>query len=138
MSIRIDRLDKQTILITFEPGWAWDDLYTAVGQADQIIASADPAQAIDLLIDIRQAGGLPRDFLNVAGDLLNRGDARPNEGEKIIIGANWLLRTAYQGFLKVYGQRMAGRPLRFTSDRQEAQQILQKMRVNEQVRPTTE
>lgn len=122
MGIQVSWADNQTLLIEFQPGWNWDDLYAAVGTADQLITSV--AHRVNMVIDIRQAGGLPRDFLNVAGDLLNQGSARDNEGEKIVVGANWLIRTAYQGFLTVYGHKVEGRPLRFASNLDEAQAML--------------
>ncbi|MBZ0287168.1 MAG: hypothetical protein K8I30_06095, partial [Anaerolineae bacterium] len=117
---------EQTIGIIFQPGWSWDDVRAAGQKADQLIV--DAPHRVDLLIDIRKAGGLPRDFLSQAGELLDQGSARANEGEKVIVGANWLIRTAYQGFLTVYGHRLEGRPLRFAADLNEAQQILDPLR----------
>jgi hypothetical protein len=122
MGIQVSWANAQTVLITFQPGWVWDELYASVGEADRMIVNAEGT--VHLIIDIRKAGGIPRDFLNVAGDLLNQGSARDNVGEKVVVGANWLIRTAYQGFLSVYGHRMEGRPLRFASNLDEAQAML--------------
>lgn len=122
MGIQVSWEDIHTILIQFQPGWKWDDLYAAVGEADEMIVKTP--HRVNMVIDIQQAGGLPRDFLNVAGDLLNQGEARANEGQKIVVGANWLIRTAYQGFLKVYGHKVEGRPLRFASSLDEARSML--------------
>ena len=122
MGIHVSWADTSTVLIRFEPGWNWDNLYAAVGEADALIANA-PHQ-VNMVIDIHKAGGIPRDFLNVAGDLLNQGGARSNEGEKIIVGANWLIRAAYQGFLAVHGHQVEDRPLRFAATMDEALAML--------------
>jgi hypothetical protein len=97
--------------ITLRRGWAWNDLRQAVDAADAMIGSV--SHTVNLLIDIREAGGLPKDFLQVAGDLLGQGDPRPNQGETLILGANWMLKTAYQAVMRLYGSEMQKRPLRF-------------------------
>ncbi len=97
--------------IKLKRGWNWNDLRQSVDTADTMIGSVD--QTVNLLIDIREAGGLPTDFLQVAGDLLGGGEPRPNQGETLILGANWMLKTAYQAVLRIYGAEMQKRPLRF-------------------------
>jgi hypothetical protein len=108
--------------IIFQRGWDWDMLTTAVEQADALITSVP--HTVHLLIDIRQAGGLPGDFITRAGSLFAQGDARPNEGRKIVIGANGLIRMAYGAFLAVYSTQMAGRPLEFAATPEAAQHLL--------------
>jgi hypothetical protein len=66
-----------------------------------------------MVIDIREAGGIPRDFMRVAGDVFASGDARSNEGQKIVVGANSLIQLAYNGFVKVYGHKLQNRPFVF-------------------------
>lgn len=103
---------RQTIIqLTLERGWTWDDLYDAIRQADRLITSVP--HTVNMVIDIEKAGGLPRDFMKVAGDVFASGDARPNEGQKIVVGANWLIQTAYSGFQKVYGHKLKDRPFLF-------------------------
>ena len=41
--------------------------------------------AVNLVIDIHDAGGIPGDFISRAGELFAQGDARSNEGQKIVI-----------------------------------------------------
>jgi len=85
---------RTRIDIKLKRGWNWNDLRQSVDTADTMIGSVE--HTVNLLIDIRDAGGLPTDFLQVAGDLLGGGDPRPNQGETLILGANWMLKTAYQ------------------------------------------
>jgi hypothetical protein len=116
-----DQTDR-AIQLTFQPGWSWADLYAAVQQVDAWIVGAP--HAVHLLIDLREAGPLPRDFMTVAGDLLTTGEARPNEGMRIIIGAGRLLRIAYGGLARVYGARITERPLHFVATPEDARALL--------------
>ena len=114
---------EQTVIhLEFQRGWTWDDLYAAIQAADQMIIGAP--YTVDLVIDIHKAGGLPRDFMRVAGDIFASGDARPNEGQKIVVGASWLIQTAYNTFLKVYGNHLQNRPFRFAATMDEAYTLL--------------
>jgi hypothetical protein len=113
----------QTIIhLTFRRGWTWDDLYAAIQHADDLITSV--SHTVDLVIDIRDAGGLPGDFMRVAGDVFAGGDARANEGQKVVVGANALIQMAYQGFLKVYGHKLRDRPFRFAPSLEAAYALL--------------
>jgi hypothetical protein len=122
IEVRWDNEAKTIILLTFQPGWAWPDLHRAVEVADQLIVSVP--HRVHLIIDIRQAGGLPRDFMTAAGDLFAQGEARPNEGKKIVVGAGRLMRAAYGGFLKVYGSRLNGRAFLFAESLPEARMMV--------------
>lgn len=112
---------KTAIYLKFQRGWTWPDLRGAVETADQLIISVP--HTVHLIIDIREAGGLPRDFMSAAGELFEQGEARPNEGRKIVVGAGALIRTAYKGFLAVYGSQMQGRPFTFAGSLDEAREI---------------
>lgn len=108
--------------ITFQRGWTWGDLHQAVKQADALIISQP--HTVNLLIDIREAGGIPGDFITRAGELFAQGEARSNEGQKVVVGAGALIRMAYKGFLRVYGSRMEGRPFIFADSVEAARELL--------------
>jgi len=124
MAIQVEWANpEQTIIqLTLRRGWAWDDLYAAIREADQFITSV--RHTVNMVIDIRDVGGLPRDFMRVAGDVFASGDARPNEGQKIVVGANPLIQMAYNGFQKVYGYRLRNRPFVFAASLDAAYALL--------------
>ncbi len=114
---------KQTVIhLTLERGWTWDDLYEAIRQADGLITSVQ--HTVNMIIDIHKAGGLPRDFMKVAGDVFASGDPRSNEGQKIVVGANRLIQMAYGAFQKVYGHQLKDRPFRFAPTLDDAYAML--------------
>lgn len=116
---------EQTIIhLELKRGWKWDQLKKAIAEADTMIISVE--HTVHVLIDIRQAGGVPTDFLSAAGEIFASGDARPNEGKKVVVGAGLLVRTAYNGLVSVYGHKLAKRPFLFAANIQEARTLLNK------------
>lgn len=114
--------DQRALHLTFERGWTWDDLQTAIAQADTFIVAAE--HTVHLIIDIRHSGGLPRDFLSGAGELFAQGDARSNEGQRIVVGAGMMIRAAYKSVMALYGAQLAARPFVFASSLEDAHQMI--------------
>ena len=123
MSIQVNWAnDTQNIVhLTFERGWTWDDLKGAIHQADALIDSME--HTVHLIIDIRN-GGIPNDFLAAAGDIFAQGEARANEGKRVVIGAGILIRAAYRSLQAVYGAKLADRPFHFAGSVDEAYGII--------------
>ncbi len=124
MGIRVGWLDpeQRTIHVVLERGWTWHDLEQAIRQADSMIARA--AHTVHLVIDIRNGGGIPGDFLKAAGQLFAQGEARSNEGQRVIVGAGRLIRAAYHSLTAVYGAQLADRPFLFASSLDEALRLV--------------
>ena len=122
INVAWDNNDHRIVRIVFQRGWTWQDLNQAIQQADQLIRS-EP-HTVNLVIDISAAGGIPGDFISRAGELFAQGEARSNEGQKIVIGAGTLMRMAYKGFLKVYGSKLEGRPFIFADNLDTARAML--------------
>ena len=117
-----DNSDHRIVRIVFQRGWTWQDLREAIHQADHLIVS-EP-YTVNLVIDIHDAGGIPGDFISRAGELFSQGEARANEGQKIVVGAGTLMRMAYKAFLKVYGSKLEGRPFIFADNLDDARAML--------------
>ena len=122
INVAWDNSDHRIVRIVFQRGWTWQDLHQAVHQADALIKSE--THTVHLVIDIHDAGGIPGDFISRAGELFAQGEARSNEGQKIVIGAGGLIRMAYKGFLKVYGSKLEGRPFVFADNLDAARALL--------------
>lgn len=114
---------QNIVHLEFKRGWKWQDLYTALQEADDLIVSVP--HTVHLIIDIRGAGGIPADFMTVAGDMFSKGSARPNEGKKVVVGAGPLIRMAYTGFVSTFGSQMKNRPFLFASSLDEARRMVQ-------------
>lgn len=123
MTIQVGWLQPAIVHIQFRRGWTWDNLYAALDQADTLIASV--SHTVHVIIDVSDGGRLPRDFIRAAGDLFAQGEARANEGQRVVVGANGLVRAAYGGLQRVYGHKLNNRPFLFASNLQQARALLQ-------------
>lgn len=124
MSIEVTWGDPARTIIhmVFEKGWQWSDLYHALQTADDWIVGEQ--HSVNVIIDLRRSGRLPGDFIKVASDIFAQGEARPNEGQRIIVGAGPLFRAAYHSFLTVYGHKLTDRPFRFAASMEDAHTML--------------
>lgn len=123
--IRWDDQARTRVLIEFETSWTWTDLDQAIQQADQFISSVP--QSVDIIIDV-EGSSLPGDFLNAARNLLANPEPRANEGRRVVVGANGLIRTAYQTVQKTFGAKLNGREVLFANDLPQARSMLYSMR----------
>ena len=118
---RWDNKKKTIILLEFESEWTWDELEDAVQRADNLIGSVE--NFVDLIIDLEGAA-IPRDILTGAKNLLASGEARPNEGARVVVGANGALRTIYQTLQKTLNNDVNGREVLFADSLTDARAII--------------
>ncbi len=118
---RWDNKKKTIILLEFESEWTWDELEAAVQKADNLIGSVE--HFVDLIIDLEGAS-IPRDILTGAKNLLASGEARPNEGARVVVGANGALRTIYQTLQKTLNNDVEGREVLFAPNLSDARAII--------------
>lgn len=118
---RWDNKKKTIVLLEFESEWSWNDLEEAVQQADALIGSVD--HFVDLIIDL-EGSSIPKDVLNAAQTLLASGSARPNEGVRVVVGANGTMRTIYQTLQKTFGGTVDGRAILFAPTLSDARAII--------------
>ncbi|MYA92853.1 MAG: hypothetical protein F4Y30_05470 [Chloroflexi bacterium] len=121
---RWDNKQKSAILLEFESLWTRADLEAAVKKSDQLIGSVD--QVVHLIIDL-EGTSMPSDILSVARDLLSAGEARPNEGARVVVGANGAIRTGYQMLQKTLLSAVEGREVLFAASLADARAILRGM-----------
>ena len=122
-----DTPDQQTVMMDFEEEWSWDDLEVALKQADEMIDSA--SSQVDLIINL-DGSRIPRDFLQAARSLLANPEARPNEGHKVVVGANRGMRMAYSVLFRTFGSVLQGREVLFADTTEAAREMLQDQTVN--------
>lgn len=118
---RWDNKQKSAIILEFESEWTRADLEAAVQKTDQLIGSVD--QVVHLIIDL-EGTSIPSDILSLARDLLSAGEARPNEGARVVVGANGAIRTAYQMLQKTLLSAVEGREVLFAASLADARAIL--------------
>ncbi len=118
---RWDNKKKSVILLEFESEWTWEELEAAVQKADGLIGSVE--HYVDLIIDL-EGTSIPSNVLNAAKTLLASGEARPNEGARVVVGANGALKTIYQTIQKTFNSAVEGREVLFAPNIADARAIV--------------
>ena len=118
---RWDDKKKSIVLLEFESEWSWEELETAVLEADGMICSVE--HFVDLIIDL-EGTTIPKDIFSAAKTLLDSGEARPNEGARVVVGANGALKTIYQTIHKTFNSAMDGREILFAASLADARAII--------------
>ncbi len=75
---------------------------------------------------------IPKDYLKAAQKLLTHPntDMRPNEGNRVVVGANKWMRTAYQTLAKTFSKQLNGREVLFANDLSHARGMIYSMRLD--------
>ena len=118
---RWDNRKKSIILLEFESEWTWDDLQAAVQKADSLIGGVE--HIVHLIVDLEGAS-IPGDIWTRAKDLLAAGDPRPNEGARVVVGANGALKTIYQTLLRALPSDAEQREVLFADSLSDARAII--------------
>ena len=118
---RWDNKRKSIILLEFESEWSWQELEAAVQKADTLIGSVE--HFVDLIIDLEGAS-IPKDVFSAAKSLLASGEARPNEGARVVVGANGAIKTIYQTIQKTFNNAVEGREILFAPNLPDARAII--------------
>lgn len=118
---RWDNKKKTIVLLEFESEWSWEELEEAVKRADTLIGSVD--YYVDLIIDLEGAA-IPKDVFSAAKTLLASGEARPNEGARVVVGANGAIKTIYQTIQKTFNNAVEGREILFAPNLSDARAII--------------
>lgn len=120
-----DNRDKTAVRLEFESEWKVADLESAIQTTDELIGSVE--HQVDIIIDIEGAS-LPKDFMSLAKQLLANPQPRPNEGNRVIVGANNIVRSGYSAIQKAFGEKLAGREVLFAANLGEARAMLRNLR----------
>jgi hypothetical protein len=125
INTRWDNRDKTTILMEFETEWSFGDLEDAIRRVDEMIISVE--HQVDVLIDVEGAK-LPKDVMNMAKMLISTGEARANEGNRIVVGASSVVRQGYTAIVKMFPDKLNGRQILFADDLSHARAVLNSLR----------
>ena len=118
---RWDNKKKTVVLLEFESEWSWEELEAAVQKADSLIGSV--THYVDLIIDL-EGTTIPKDVFSAAKTLLASGEARSNEGARVVVGANGAIKAIYQTMNKTFNNAVEGREILFAPNLSDARAII--------------
>lgn len=132
MSIVVDWLDadKKIIYYDFPAQWTWDDLYSAMTQVKDMMATVP--YNVYVVIDYEKSQGMPPGALTQLR--VGTMKASPNWGGGVFIGVSALVKTLLNTFTTI--NKRLGERYSIAKDREEALAIIDKWRENEAQRLT--
>lgn len=124
-----DDSGKTRVLMEFETSWTWDELDIALEATDNLLA--DVPHIVDIIIDL-EGSEIPKDYIKAAQKLLTHptNEMRPNEGNRVVVGASKWMRTAYQTLAKTFSKQLDGREVLFANDLSHARGMIYSMRLD--------
>lgn len=90
-----DELDNQIMRVHVSGNWTWDQMETALEQAIGMMDSVD--HKVHFIIDIRE-GQLDLGSALAQAQKAATPETHPNEGIKVVVGANFMIRTLYSAY----------------------------------------
>jgi hypothetical protein len=97
-----DNPEQTVIRMDFVGRWTWDEFFAANSQLMRLFASVP--HIVDILVDNTQNQLLlPEGTMARARKVF--GDAPPNRGFMVIVGANALVRMFFPLYQKIYGEQ---------------------------------
>ena len=124
---RWDNKKKTIVMLEFESEWSWDELEGAVQKADSLIGSVE--HYVDLIIDL-EGTAIPKDLFSAAKTLLASGEARRNEGVRVVVGAKGAIKTIYQTIQKTFNNAVDGREILFAASLSDARAIIRGLSID--------
>jgi hypothetical protein len=126
-----DKGEWTIIRVRFEGEWVWDDLASGLEEVDALLISVD--HRVDLIIDATGSQMIPNDLLQHIREIATPA-GRENEGAKVVVGANGVVRAGYGLFRRMYGRQIKDRGLLFAGTLEEAYEIIAEARADSRQR----
>jgi len=129
MAIQVGWQDEKHTIIrcTVNGRWTWDDLQKALAQTISLMDTVD--HKVDFFIDLRN-GSFAINPLSLLGQTRHVAtpESHRNEGVKVVVGANGLVRTAYDGYRRITRSMGKNQVFHFADNEAEAYQIMERER----------
>lgn len=127
MAIHLDWDDEsnQIIQIRIEGRWTWDELENTLRQTIAMMDSV--SHKVDFIIDVSRSHMLPGGATQAAQNVATP-ETHRNEGVKVIIGANTLIRLAYEAYRRINRSLGKNQEFLFAKTQDDARAIISRER----------
>ncbi len=119
--------NKEIIRCTTDGRWTWDDLQRALNATIKLMDTVE--HKVDFIIDLRR-GSFAINPLSILGQARNVAtpETHPNEGVKVVLGANGMVQTAYDGYRRIIASMGKTQVFHFADSEDHAHQIIERER----------
>ena len=116
---------KQVIRVEIEGRWSWDELQSALERTIEMMDSVP--HKVDFIIDVSRSSLIPRGATQAAQSVATP-ETHRNEGVKVIVGANALMRIAYEAYRRINKSLGKNQEFHFAKTREEARALIARER----------
>lgn len=119
--------EKQIIRCDVNGRWTWGDLQSALRKTISMMDSVQ--HKVDFIIDLRNGSFMTNPLSALAqAQSVATPETHPNEGVKVVVGANALVRTVYDGYRRITTSMGKNQVFQFANTMDEAHRIIEQQR----------
>lgn len=116
---------KQIIRVEVEGRWSWDELETALERTIEMMDSV--SHKVDFIIDVSRSSLIPGGATKAAQKVATP-ETHRNEGVKVVVGANALMRIAYEAYRRINRSLGKEQEFLFAKSRDDARALIARER----------
>jgi hypothetical protein len=119
--------DKQIIRCNVEGRWTWDELHRSLRQTIHLMDSV--THKVHFIIDLRNSSFIPNPLGALAqAQGVATPQTHPNEGVKVVVGANPMVRLVYDGYRRITNAMGKNQEFLFAGTLEEAHSMISRER----------
>jgi hypothetical protein len=120
-----DDEQQQLIRVEVEGRWSWDELQMALECTIEMMDSV--SHKVDFIIDVSRSSLIPGGATQAAQSVATP-ETHRNEGVKVVVGANALMRIGYEAYRRINKSLGKQQDFHFTKTREEARAFIARER----------
>jgi hypothetical protein len=125
ISIQWDNDDKQIIRGEVNGRWTWAELHNALEKTIEMMDSV--SYKVDFILDVSHSRFIPGGATQAVQSVATP-QTHPNEGIKVIVGANAILRFAYEAYRRINQGMGKNQEFLFAKTQDEARDLITRER----------
>lgn len=120
-----DDEQKQIIRVEVEGRWSWEELQTALARTIEMMDSVP--HKVDFIIDVSRSSLIPGGATQAAQSVATP-ETHRNEGIKVVVGANALMRIGYEAYRRINKSLGKNQEFHFAKTQDEARAFIARER----------
>jgi hypothetical protein len=112
---------NKVIRVEVEGRWSWDELQTALKHTIELMDSVP--HKVDFIIDVSRSSLIPGGATQAAQSVATP-ETHRNEGIKVVVGSNALMRIAYEAYRRINSSLGKNQEFLFAKSREDARTLI--------------
>lgn len=125
IQVQWDDEHQQIIRVEVEGRWSWDELQSTLEHTIEMMDTVP--HKVDFIIDVSRSHLIPSGATQAAQSVATP-ETHPNEGIKVVVGANALMRIGYEAYRRINWSLGKNQEFHFAKTQQEARTLIARER----------